>query len=130
MKKVIHSFITGIAFGAVTYLVLITMGLQPYVPSVWNTFSVLLISGMIGVSSLIMDLEMFNWSVGILSHLVVTLFLVWSMMKINNWPFSWMVFAIVLIVYVIIWSVIRIQEWSDIKKVNTALNQRKNDSHL
>lgn len=129
MKRVIHSFITGIAFGAVTYLILITMGVQPNVPSIWNTVSVLMVSGLIGVSSIIMSSEAINWTLGTIIHLLITLFLVWIMIGINRWHFTWYVFGIVLIVYVIIWSIIRIQQWSDVKKVNTILSKR-NKNHF
>lgn len=124
MKIVINRFLKGLVIGATTYLVFMTFHFQNTLPTVFNTVSVMVISGLIGIATVVFKTDI-NYFLAILIHFLTTSVLVGIMMFLNHWKISWQSVLLVVLAYVIIWIIMRLQQLQDVRKINERLNQRK-----
>lgn len=124
MKIMINRFLKGLAIGATTYLVFLTFRFQDTLPTVFNTASVMIIGGLIGITTLVFKVDI-NYFLATFIHFLITSLLVGIMMFLNHWAISWQSLLLVIITYIIIWIVLRFQQQQDIRKINERLNQRK-----
>lgn len=122
MQKVIRYFGDGAGFAAVVYLIMITI--TPSVTTPFNTTSVLIVGGLIGVGSLIFRMDI-NRLLALGLHFLMTVFLIWGLDIINHWSFTWETLGTVLVIYIIIWCIIRINQQLEVSKINAKLRQRK-----
>lgn len=124
MKIMINRFLKGLVIGATTYLVFITFHFQNTLPTVFNTVSVMIISGLIGIATVVFKTDI-NYFLAILIHFLTTSVLVGIMMFLNHWQIGWQSVLLVVLTYVIVWIIMRLQQLQDVRKINARLNQRK-----
>lgn len=122
MQRVIRYFGIGAGFAAVVYLIMITITSSVTTP--FNTASVLIVGGVVGVGSLIFRMEI-NYLLALAGHFLLTVFLVWGLDIINRWSFTWKTVGTVFVIYVIIWCIIQINQSVEASKINAKLRQRK-----
>lgn len=120
----INRFLKGLAIGATTYLVFITLHFQNTLPTVFNTISVMVIGGLIGIATMVFKVDI-NYFLASLIHFLITSILVGIMMLLNHWNIRWQSILLIILTYVIIWIIIRLQQLQDVRKINARLNQRK-----
>ncbi|MCD7134406.1 DUF3021 domain-containing protein [Limosilactobacillus rudii] len=120
----INRFLKGLVIGATTYLVFITFHFQNTLPTVFNTVSVMIISGLIGIATVVFKTDI-NYFLAILIHFLTTSVLVGIMMFLNHWQIGWQSVLLVVLTYVIVWIIMRLQQLQDVRKINARLNQRK-----
>lgn len=124
MQRLFRRFCMGIGFAATTYLIVITMKIQPYMPTALNTVSVLVIGGIIGLLSLIFNTDL-GYLNALILHFVLTVLLVLVMIAINHWHLSLATILMIIVIYLIIWGIIRVNQVNDVNKINQKLRDRK-----
>lgn len=124
MTKIFRRFCIGIGFAATTYLIIITMRIQPTMPTFLNTISVLIIGGIIGQLSLIFKTDL-SYLSALIIHFVLTFILVLIMIWINHWSLNLISILMIVLIYLIIWGIIRINQVNDVNKINKKLRDRK-----
>jgi ABC-type multidrug transport system permease subunit len=128
MKELIHRAMIGIAFSAVTYLLIISLNNVDEI-TMGNTLSVFGAGALIGIGSLIFDIEQLNYWLAIILHFILTQILINGLMLILDRPLSWGYFVNITIIYIIIWLVVLVDQWSDIRKINGALKRRQKQNN-
>lgn len=127
MKKfstVFHYFITGIGYGAITYLCFLTFVYAKTAPTVKGVISVFTLSGLIGILSMIYRSDIpLTIAIGI--HFVGTIGLFMIMILINHWYFNIAVLIIFILVYMIIWIISIFSQKQAIERINQKLKKRK-----
>ena len=122
MKNMFTDFCVGIGFAAVTFLMIITLQTPPMVPTLSNTLSVLIVGGLIGIVSLIMDLVQQFWF-ALMYHFAGTILLIWGLFWFNNWTINWMTLLVFLGIYIVIWAVTYLLLSSDSARFSHRLNR-------
>lgn len=127
-KRIGKLFISGVEIGSVIYLLLLAISLQTSFPSPKNIFSIMIMAGIIGVFSGLLDIDDFRIELPV--HFVVTFLIVVTMMAFNgwlqwqNWTF-WLLFGIeYLIIYGIAWLIIFLSGNLKLKRINKTLQER------
>ncbi|WP_203638224.1 DUF3021 domain-containing protein [Levilactobacillus wangkuiensis] len=126
MTKILKYAIRGVGYGAVAYLLLIAFSVAPTNVFPKNVVSLLLVSGAIGVLSMIFDSdhEEVAWPLAFGIHFVGTAALILGLMFYNNWSigiFFWVEFVVI---YVVIWAVVMLNQHLRVSQINQALKQR------
>jgi hypothetical protein len=123
LSVLLNYFFTGIGYGAISYLCILTFGYAGVVPTVKSLVSVFIISGLIGLLSMIMrtDLPLMA-ALGI--HFVGTFFLFLIMMLVNNWPVNWWAILVFLLIYVVIWLICVLEQKRAISRINLQIRKR------
>lgn len=108
-RNVINCFTNGVGYGATTFLLFVAFdGFQSV--TTFNVLSVLIISGLIGVLTLVFDLDNWSYLVELLLHFLGTFSLILVMMWLNHWLSlqNWLNFCISFIgIYLIIFLLSR-----------------------
>lgn len=128
LKRIGKLFLSGMEVGSVIYLLLLAVPIQPDFPSPKNIFSIMIMAGIIGVFSGLLDIDDFRIELPV--HFVVTFLIVVAMMAFNgwlqwqNWTF-WLLFGIeYLIIYGIAWLIIFLSGNLKLKRINKTLQER------
>lgn len=130
MAKVIKYFAIGVLLGSFSFLAILLfsggMMVQPQA-----VLSLFFFSGLIGLVSMIFEVERFNFPIKLLIHILMTLIIVGLMMYFAGW---WHVLVIghlisflitVFIVYVVVWIMLYLADVTDTKKMNAVIQRRK-----
>lgn len=124
MRLFLKRFCAGAGYGAVAYLIVLSLRIQSTVPTMLNTASILVISGLIGIASLVFNFEL-GYSISLLVHFAITCGLVTVMVWINHWHFDLITLIMVIVIYLIIWGLMRLNQGNDVNRINQRLNDRK-----
>ncbi len=125
-KDLLNSFLIGVGFGATVYLLFIAFGVEPKATTL-NVLSVLVISGLIGILSLIFDVVEWPYLVTLFVHFLGTFSLVMLMIWINEWPIwqSFISFFLNFVgIYLIIWFIVKLKLSVSVNSVNQRLRER------
>ena len=127
MKKALYYFLIGIGFGGIIYsLNLILNNANSQAP--WQIGMVVLISGCIGLVSMIFVLEhpAFIWRLIVHFLAVYTMYLFVNQIIGNSKNFlSLSILAQFLLVYVLVWLVVVFLTRQKVAKINEKLRERK-----
>ncbi|MFT8557997.1 DUF3021 domain-containing protein [Liquorilactobacillus hordei] len=130
IKDLLNSFLIGVGFGSTVYLLFIAFGVE-HEPTMFNIFSVLLISGLIGIFSLIFDVVEWSYLSTLFIHFLGTFSLVMLMIWINDWPVwqEFISFSLNFVgIYLIIWFIVKLKLSASVNSVNQRLRER-NERH-
>lgn len=122
MKNMLADFCIGVGVAAVIFLMIITLQTPPLVPTLSNTLSVLIVGGLIGCVTLVMDLVQKFW-IALIYHFAGTILLVWGLFLFNNWSIDWITLLVFLGIYIIIWAVSYLLLSSDSSRLSHRLNR-------
>ncbi|KRM19330.1 hypothetical protein FC40_GL000258 [Ligilactobacillus hayakitensis DSM 18933 = JCM 14209] len=122
MKNMLADFCIGVGVAAVIFLMIITLQTPPLVPTLTNTLSVLIVGGLIGCVTLVMDLVQKFW-IALIYHFAGTILLVWGLFLFNNWSIDWITLLVFLGIYIIIWAVSYLLLSSDSSRLSHRLNR-------
>lgn len=122
MRLLFKRFCIGAGYGAVTYLIVLTLQFQQSMPTVINTASVLIISGLIGIASLVFEFDI-GYLTALLLHFVITCGLISLMVWINHWDFNLITLMMTIAIYLIVWGFMRLNQVNDISQINQKLRK-------
>ena len=125
-RKILDYFVTGIGFGAITYLLILGM-LSDSVGDVdvplKSVLIVFICSGLIGELSFLFQTDL-SYLLALGLHLVGTFILFSIMMILNHWIINWQTLMIFILSYIVIWIIIRLTQERDIRKINQQITKR------
>ena len=122
LSNFINYFFTGVGFGATTYLIIITFA-SPSVPTRLGVISVLIISGLIGILSMIFAIDV-PPAIAFSVHIMGTFLLVLLMCWINKWPINFWLVGVFVLVYIVIWLIIILSQRQTVKEINSSIKKR------
>lgn len=125
-SKYLNYFFTGIGFGAIAYLMILTFVEEGTAPTSMELWSIFLISGLIGLSTLIFELDI-PFLIAVLAHLAVTFILVAILILLNNWPITSWTLLIFAITYLLIWLVVLLGQGRLAEKIGSRFKKKKLD---
>ena len=99
LSNFINYFFTGMGFGAIAYLIILTFAFPGVPTSPLGVISVFIISGLIGILSMIFAMDI-PLAMAFSVHLLGTLLLVLIMIWINNWPINFWLIGVFVLVYI------------------------------
>ena len=123
MKKIATSMLEGLRTGSLAYLLVLAFRIQESPVTTSNILSIL-----IGLFSLLFEIERFSYLVQWTIHFFLTLMVVSVMMVYNGWAFNlartefWLDF---IVIYILIWLFVRLDIYLKTKKINEALLKRR-----
>ena len=130
MKKIVVSMLEGLRTGSLAYLLVLAFRIQESPVTTSNILSILIMSALIGLFSLLFEIERFSYLVQLTIHFFLTLMVVSVMMVYNGWAFNlaraefWLDF---IVIYILIWLFVRLDIYLKTKKINESLVKlRKN----
>ena len=130
MKKIVVSMLEGLRTGSLAYLLVLAFRIQESPVTTSNILSILIMSALIGLFSLLFEIERFSYLVQLTIHFFLTLMVVSIMMVYNGWAFNlsrtefWLDF---IVIYILIWLFVRLDIYLKTKKINESLVKlRKN----
>jgi predicted neutral ceramidase superfamily lipid hydrolase len=121
-------FISGMEIASFIYLLLLSIQVQTTFPSAKNIFSILIMGGLIGIFSGLLNID--DYRIELPIHFVVTFLIVLGMMFINGWvewqsPSFWLAFGIeYLFGYGLAWLIIFLSGNLKVKRINQTLRKR------
>ncbi|MBD7894140.1 DUF3021 family protein [Limosilactobacillus sp. Sa3CUN2] len=124
INRWLRYFVTGVGYGAITYLVVTTFLYVGMVPTKKEVISVFIVSGLIGLLTIIFESDLAMLP-SLVLHLFGTFLLFLLMVWINHWTITWLTFIIFLVVYLIIWLICIIEQRKSINKINSQLKKLK-----
>lgn len=124
MKVSLQRMMIGCGYGAVAYLVIIALNIQPTHPTMRNVVSVLIMSALIGLLTDLFELDRLSYLVAVGLHLLGTFGLTIGTIWFNHWhiPSFWGLF---LGCYLILWGIVRFYQFLEVTKINQALVERR-----
>lgn len=128
MKKIATSMLEGLRTGSLAYLLVLAFRIQESPVTTSNILSILIMSALIGLFSLLFEIERFSYLVQLMIHFFLTLMVVSVMMAYNGWAFNlartefWLDF---IVIYILIWLFVRLDIYLKTKKINEALLKRR-----
>ena len=128
MKKIATSMLEGLRTGSLAYLLVLAFRIQESPVTTSNILSILIMSALIGLFSLLFEIERFSYLVQLTIHFFLTLMVVSVMMVYNGWAFNlartgfWLDF---IVIYILIWLFVRLDIYLKTKKINEALLKRR-----
>lgn len=128
MKKIATSMLEGLRTGSLAYLLVLAFRIQESPVTTSNILSILIMSALIGLFSLLFEIERFSYLVQWTIHFFLTLMVVSVMMAYNGWAFNlartefWLDF---IVIYILIWLFVRLDIYLKTKKINEALLKRR-----
>lgn len=126
LDKIIKYMLIGIGFGSTSYLLTLTFGFQQNLPTLKNTMSILVMSMLIGIVSMIYDVEKIPFLLALVMHFIATLFLVIVTMLFNGWSVTEPVFWLIFIgIYVAIWLIIALTIRINAREMNEQLRKKR-----
>lgn len=124
--KCVDYFFTGMGFGAICYVCILTFFNSGVAPTVKETVSVLGLSGLIGFVSLIFKSDL-PITISFIIHLVVTFVLFLLMGAINNWEISLRSILLFILTYIIIWLICLLEQKKTVNRINDRIRKRKSN---
>lgn len=124
MKKIVVSMLEGLRTGSLAYLLVLAFRIQESPVTTSNILSILIMSALIGLFSLLFEIERFSYLVQLTIHFFLTLIVVCVMMIYNGWAFNlvraefWLDF---IVIYILIWLFVRLDIYLKTKKINESL---------
>lgn len=122
LSNFINYFFTGVGFGATTYLIIITFA-SPSVPTRLGVISVFIISGLIGILSMIFAMDV-PPAIAFSVHIIGTFLLVLLMSWINKWPINFWLVGVFVLVYIVIWLIVILSQRQTVKEINSSIKKR------
>ena len=128
MKKIATSMLEGLRTGSLAYLLVLAFRIQESPVTTSNILIILIMSALIGLFSLLFEIERFSYLVQLMIHFFLTLMVVSVMMAYNGWAFNlartefWLDF---IVIYILIWLFVRLDIYLKTKKINEALLKRR-----
>ena len=130
MKKIVVSMLEGLRTGSLAYLLVLAFRIQESQATTANIISILIMSALIGLFTLLFEVENFSYLLQLTIHFFLTLIVVCVMMIYNGWDFNlvraefWLDF---IVIYILIWLFVRLDIYLKTKKINESLVKlRKN----
>lgn len=125
-RKILDYFVTGVGFGAITYLLILGMVSDSVgdvdVP-LKSVLIVFICSGLIGELSFLFQTDL-SYLLALGLHLVGTFILFSIMMILNHWIVNWQTLLIFILVYIVIWIIIRLTQERDLRRINQQIKKR------
>ena len=124
MKKIVVSMLAGLRTGSLAYLLVLAFRIQESPVTTSNILSILIMSALIGLFSLLFEVENFSYLLQLTIHFFLTLIVVCVMMIYNGWAFNlvraefWLDF---IVIYILIWLFVRLDIYLKTKKINESL---------
>ena len=124
MKKIVVSMLEGLRTGSLAYLLVLAFRIQESQVTTANIISILLMSALIGLFTLLFEVENFSYLLQLTIHFFLTLIVVCVMMIYNGWAFNlvraefWLDF---IVIYILIWLFVRLDVYLKTKKINESL---------
>ena len=122
LSNFINYFFTGVGFGATTYLIIITFA-SPSVPTRLGVISVFIISGLIGILSMIFAMDV-PPAIAFSVHIIGTFLLVLLMYWINKWSITFWSICVFILAYIIIWLIVILSQVHTVNKINSRIKKR------
>ena len=128
MKKIVVSMLAGLRTGSLFYLLVLAFRIQESQATTANIISILIMSALIGLFTLLFEVENFSYLLQLTIHFFLTLIVVCVMMIYNGWAFNlvraefWLDF---IVIYILIWLFVRLDIYLKTKKINEALLKRR-----
>ncbi|MGS0678894.1 DUF3021 domain-containing protein [Lactobacillus johnsonii] len=121
--KCVDYFFTGMGFGAICYVCILTFFTPGIAPTVRETISVLGISGVIGLFSMIFKTDL-PMSAAFAIHFVGTFILFILMAIINQWSINISSIVIFILMYGIIWLICLLEQKKTVNRINDRIKKR------
>ncbi|WP_242368693.1 DUF3021 domain-containing protein [Lactobacillus intestinalis] len=121
--KCVDYFFTGMGFGAICYVCILTFFNPGIAPTVRETISVLGISGVIGLLSMIFKTDL-PMSAAFALHFVGTFILFIFMAIINQWSINISSIVIFILMYGIIWLICLLEQKKTVNRINDRIKKR------
>ena len=124
MKKIVVSMLEGLRTGSLAYLFVLAFRIQESQVTTANIISILIMSALIGLFTLLFEVENFSYLLQLTIHFFLTLIVVCVMMIYNGWAFNlvraefWLDF---IVIYILIWLFARLDIYLKTKKINESL---------
>ena len=124
MKKIATSMLEGLRTGSLAYLLVLAFRIQESPVTTSNILSILIMSALIGLFSLLFEIERFSYLLQLTIHFFLTLIVVCVMMIYNGWAFNlvraefWLDF---IVIYILIGLFVRLDIYLKTKKINESL---------
>ncbi|WP_426807127.1 DUF3021 domain-containing protein [Streptococcus anginosus] len=124
MKKIVVSMLEGLRTGSLVYLLVLAFRIQESQVTTANIISILLMSALIGLFTLLFEVENFSYLLQLTIHFFLTLIVVCVMMIYNGWAFNlvraefWLDF---IVIYILLWLFVRLDIYLKTKKINESL---------
>ena len=122
LSNFINYFFTGVGFGAATYLIILTFAF-PDVPTRLGVISVFIISGLIGILSMIFAMDV-PPAIAFSIHIIGTFLLVLLMSWINKWPINFWLIGVFILAYIVIWLIVIFSQVKTVKEINSSIKKR------
>ncbi|WP_269599475.1 DUF3021 domain-containing protein [Streptococcus sp. AS20] len=122
--KIVVSMLEGLRTGSLTYLLVLAFRIQQSPVTTINIISILIMSALIGLFTLLFEVDHFSYLLQLTIHFFLTLMVVSVMMVYNGWAFNlartefWLDF---IVIYILIWLFVRLDIYLKMKKINVAL---------
>ena len=121
--KCLNYFFTGMGFGAICYVCVLTFFNPGVPPTIKSTVSVLGISGVIGFLAMIFKTDLpIGGAIAI--HFIGTFILFWVMCGINQWQINVSSILLFLFMYIVIWIICLIEQKKTIDRINVRIKKR------
>ena len=130
LKKILIEKQAGLRTGSLVYLLTLLLPIQKSSPTAGNIISILIMSGLIGILSLLFDLTdriPFLWI--LLLHFIGTVSLAAGMMVYNGWGelvLGWEFGLSFVLIYLFVWLLVFLDTLIKTQKINRALKARRN----
>ena len=124
MKKIVVSMLEGLRTGSLVYLLVLAFRIQESQATTANIISILIMSALIGLFTLLFEVENFSYLLQLTIHFFLTLIVVCVMMIYYGWDFNlvraefWLDF---IVIYILIWLFVRLDIYLKTKKINESL---------
>lgn len=124
MKTIVVSMLEGLRTGSLAYLLVLAFRIQESQATTANIISILIMSALIGLFTLLFEVENFSYLLQLTIHFFLTLIVVCVMMIYNGWDFNlvraefWLDF---IVIYILIWLFVRLDIYLKTKKINESL---------
>lgn len=114
----------GLRTGSLAYLLVLAFRIQQSPVTTINIISILIMGALIGLFTLLFEVDHFSYLLQLTIHFFLTLMVVSVMMVYNGWAFNrartefWLDF---IVIYILIWLFVRLDIYLKTKKINEAL---------
>ena len=122
--KIVVSILEGLRTGSLAYLLVLAFRIQQSPVTTINIINILIMSALIGLFTLLFEVDHFSYLLQLTIHFFLTLMVVSVMMVYNGWAFNlartefWLDF---IVIYILIWLFVRLDIYLKTKKTNVAL---------
>ena len=122
--KIVVSILEGLRTGSLAYLLVLAFRIQQSPVTTINIISILIMGALIGLFTLLFEVDHFSYLLQLTIHFFLTLMVVSVMMVYNGWAFNmartefWLDF---IVIYILIWLFVRLDIYLKTKKINESL---------